>query len=342
MHLRRLPRWLAFVALAIVTNVASAKDEVAMFCGVSVPWCEALARGFRADTGIVVNITFKDSADALAHVAAEKDDPKHDVWYSGNGDSQLRAAETGLVDEYRSALLPLLHDWALRQGELARGRAIGVHAAVVGIGYNSKALANKRLPEPRCWADLARPEYRNELHFVNPSASRVGYTTLATLVQVFGEERAFELMKAIHRNAGNYAITANGAIRAVARAEATIGVAMLHDGATEIANGFPVQLVVPCEGTGYEVGSIALVANAPHPANARRFYDWVLTPAAQRIPAGTRNFHYLANRDAGSPPGVPDADNLRLIRYDFVKYATGAERKRLLEKWERDVHAQPR
>ena len=112
----------------------------------------------------------------------------------------------------RSALLPLLHDWALRQGELARGRAIGVHAAVVGIGYNSKALANKRLPEPRCWADLARPEYRNELHFVNPSASRVGYTTLATLVQVFGEERAFELMKAIHRNAGNYAITANGAI----------------------------------------------------------------------------------------------------------------------------------
>ena len=33
---------------------------------------------------------------------------------------------------------------------------------------------------------------------------------------------------------------------------------------------------------------------------------------------------------------------LRLIRYDFVKYATGAERKRLLEKWERDVHAQPR
>ena len=67
-----------------------------------------------------------------------------------------------------------------------------------------------------------------------------------------------------------------------------------------------------------------------------------LTPAAQRIPAGTRNFHYLANRDAGSPPGVPDADNLHLIRYDFVKYATGAERKRLLEKWERDVHAQPR
>jgi iron(III) transport system substrate-binding protein len=342
LHLRRLSRWLAFVALAMVTNVASAQDEVAMFCGVSVPWCEALARGFRADTGIVVNITFKDAADALANVAAEKDDPKHDVWYSGSGDSQLRAAETGLIDEYRSALLPMLHDWALHQGELSRGRAVGAHAAVVGIGYNSKALANKRLPEPRCWADLARPEYRNELHFANPSASRVGYMTLATLVQVFGEERAFELLKAMHRNASNYAITATGAIRAVARGEATIGVAMLHDGATEIANGFPVHLAVPCEGTGYDVGSIAIVTNAPHPANARRFYDWVLTPAAQRIAAGTRNFQYPANREAPSPAAMPDADNLRLIRYDFVKYATASERKRLLEKWERDVHAQPR
>lgn len=339
---RSLPRWLALAALAIVANVASAQGEVAVFCGLSVTWCESLARAFRADTGIVVKITFKDAADALAHVAAEKDEPKHDVWYSGSADSQLRAAETGLIDEYRSALLPLLHDWALRQSELSRGRSIGAHAAVVGIGYNSKALAIKRLPEPRCWADLARPEYRNELHFVSPTASRVGYTTLATLVQVLGEERAFELLKAMHRNAGNYAITANGAIRAVARGEATIGVAMLHDGAREIVNGFPVHLVAPCEGTGYEVGSIAVVANAPHPANARRFYDWVLTPVAQRIAADMRNLQYPANRDARSPAAVPDLDNIRLIPYDFAKYATASERKRLLERWERDVQAQPR
>jgi iron(III) transport system substrate-binding protein len=326
----------------LAAGVASAQEDVNVLCSVSVAWCEAMARAFRADSGIAVNITFKDPSDALAHVVAERDDPKHDVWYASNGEAHLRAAETGLIDEYQSSLASLLRDFALQQGELAKGRAIGTFAAVVGIGYNSKALANKHLPEPHCWTDLARPEYRNELHFANPSSTRVGYTSLATLLQLFGEERAFEIMKAIHRNATAYSITATGAMRAVARGEATIAVTMLHDGASEIVNGFPVRLVVPCEGTGYEVGSVAVITKARHPANARKFYDWVLTPAAQRLAASTRHFEYPANRDVPAPATLPRIDDMRLIRYDFVKYSASAEHQRLLEKWERDVHALPR
>ncbi len=333
---------MAVTLLAIVAQAAVAQGQVDVLCGVAVPWCESLADAFQIETGIAVNITLKDATDALASLAAERDAPKHDVWYSGSGDMHVRAVESGLLDEYRTPLLPLLHDWALRQSEQAKGRATGAHAGVIGIGYNRRALANKRLAEPRCWADLGKPEYRGEMQFVNPSSSRVGYLTLATLVQVFGEERAFELLKAIHRNATGYAITATGAIRAVARGETTIGVAMLHDGVAEIVNGFPVKLVVPCEGTGYDVGSIAVVTGAPHPMNARRFYDWVLTPVAQKIAAGGRNFEYPANRDAVGPVFAPDADDLRLIRFDFVKYGSAAERKRLLDKWERDVHASPR
>ena len=46
---------------------------------------------------------------------------------------------------------------------------------------------------------------------------------------------------------------------------------------------------------------MSIVAGAPHPANARRFYDWALTPAAQKIAAGTRNFQLPSNRDAATP-----------------------------------------
>jgi iron(III) transport system substrate-binding protein len=338
----RVARWLPVALLAIIAQVAGAQDQVDVLCGVAVPWCESLAEAFRAETGIAVTITLKEPTVALAALAAERDAPRHDVWYSGSGDMHVRAAAIGLLDEYRSPLLPLLHDWALHQAEQAKGRSIGAHAGVVGIGYNSKALANKRLAEPRCWADLGKPEYRGEMQVANPSSSPAGYLMLATLVQVFGEDRAFELLKAMHHNATRYAVTTSGAIRAVARGETTIGVAMLHDGVAEIVNGFPVKLVVPCEGTGYDVGSIAVVTGAPHPANARRFYDWVLAPGGQRIAAGGRNFVYPANRDAAAPVFAPEPDDLRLIRFDFGKYATAAERKRLIEKWERDVHASPR
>jgi iron(III) transport system substrate-binding protein len=68
----------------------------------------------------------------------------------------------------------------------------------------------------------------------------------------------------------------------------------------------------------------------------------VLTPVAQRIAASGRNFEYPANRDAADPASAPGSDDLRLIRYDFIRYGTAAERTRLLEKWERDVHAAPR
>ena len=67
-----------------------------------------------------------------------------------------------------------------------------------------------------------------------------------------------------------------------------------------------------------------------------------MTPAAQRLAASARHFEYPANRDVPSPAGVPAIEDVRLIRYDFVKYSASAEQKRLLEKWERDVHALPR
>ena len=169
-----------------------------------LPWCEALVARFQTDTGIVVNITLKDAADALAQVAAEKAIPKHDVWYSGTGDPHLRAAEMGLIDEYRSALLPQLHDWALRQAEQAKERTVGVTPA-----RSASATTARRWRTSTCRSRAAGPTSPG------PSTRRAalgesvrvgdGYPTLATLVQVFGEERAFELMKAIHRNAGNYA-----------------------------------------------------------------------------------------------------------------------------------------
>ena len=49
----------------------------------------------------------------------------------------------------------------------------------------------------------------------NPNASGTAYATLATFVQIFGEDKAFELLKGMHKNTNNYPRTGAGAIRAV-------------------------------------------------------------------------------------------------------------------------------
>jgi iron(III) transport system substrate-binding protein len=333
--------WLGGLALAVAAAVAQAQaqGEVHVLCSVPIPWCEATAQAFERDTGINATITQRGAGEAMATIAAERANPKHDIWYTGTGDPHLQAAETGLTDEYRSPMLPQLYDWAVRQAEQSKYRTVGVYTGALGIAYNSEIVAKKKLPEPKCWADLAKAEYRDEVQMANPNASGTAYATIATLVQIFGEDKAFELLKGIHRNTNAYPRTGSGPVRSVARGETTIAVTFLHDGMTEIANGFPVKLVVPCEGTGYEVGSMSIIKGAKNPENARKFYDWALTPAAQKIGGDLKNFQTPSNKAVPPPAGAPKLGEIKLINYDFAKYGSAAERKRLLEKWDREVYA---
>ncbi len=338
----RCIRTLAVAALALAATATHAQGQLNIICSVPIPWCEALVAQFQKDTGIKVGMTQKGSGEAMAQVAAEKANPKYDLWYAGTGDPHLQAAELGLTDEYKSPVLPQLYDWASRQAEQSKYKTVGIYTGALGIGYNPELLAKKNLPPPKCWADLANPMYRDEVQMANPNASGTAYSTLATFVQIFGEDKAFELMKGMHKNTNNYPRTGAGAIRAVARGETTIGVTFLHDGVTEIANGFPVKIVVPCEGTGYEVGSMSIVKGAKNLDNAKKFYDWALTPAAQKIGGDLKNFQTPSNKATPIPPGALKMSDLKLINYDFAKYGSAAERKRILEKWDKEVYAMPR
>src|SRR6185437_1332433 len=194
---------------------------------------------------------------------------------------------------------------------------------------------------PECWSDLARPEYRDAVQMGDPHSSASAYATIATLVELFGEDRAFELLRDIHRNVRDYRRTEAGSMRAAARGEALIAVTFLHDAMTEVVHGFPIRLVLPCEGIGYELGSMSIVKGAPNLDNAKRLYDWALTPAAQQIGGDTRNFQMPSNRATPIPRAAAMMSEIRLAPSSFAAYGT-AERQRLLERWDRQVRAMPR
>ena len=63
-----------------------------------------------------------------------------------------------------------------------------------------------------------------------------------------------------------------------------------------------MKILVPCEGTGYEVGSMSIVKGAKNLENARKFYDWAFTPAAQKIGAELKNFQVPSNKASPPPP----------------------------------------
>jgi len=176
----------------------------------------------------------------------------------------------------------------------------------------------------------------------NPNSSGTSYTMLATLVQLMGEDKAFDYLKALHKNVNQYTKSGAAPARAAATGESLVGITFQHDAVTQAVNGAPVKIVSPCEGTGYEIGSMSIIKGAKNLANARKWYDWALSPEAQAIGGGVKSFQVPSNKKAPVPAQAPKLAQIKLIDYDFAKYGSSAERTRLLKKWDNDVSKLPK
>ena len=156
------------------------------------------------------------------------------------------------------------------------------------------------------------------------------------------QDKAFDYLAKLHKNIATYQRSGVGPIKAVARGEAAISISFVHDGPGEKAQGFPLETITPSDGTGAEIGSMSIVRGARNLENAKKFYDWALTPGAQALGAATLQFQLPSNRETKVDPRVPDFRKIKMIDYDYAKYGQAAERKRLIQRWERDVNGQGR
>ena len=182
---------MAGLAVVVAAPAASAADKLTYYCSAQEDWCQLMANGFQDATGIEVKMTRKSSGETFAQVKAESSNPKGDVWWGGTGDPHLQAAEEGLTESYMSPMRDQLNDWAISQAESADNKTIGIYSGALGYGYNTELLAANNLPEPKCWEDLLKPEFKGHVQMANPNSSGTAYTTLATMVQLFGEEGGF-------------------------------------------------------------------------------------------------------------------------------------------------------
>jgi iron(III) transport system substrate-binding protein len=318
---------------------AQAQGQLTVYCSVQEEWCRPMVAAFERATGIRVAMTRKSAGETLTQIRAEAANPRGDIWWGGTGDPHMQAGQENLTVEYRSPGLSELHDWAVRQAEQAGHRTVGIYAGALGYTYNATELTRRRLTAPRCWADLTKPEFRDEVQVADPNTSGTAYTMLATVVQLMGEEPAFTFLRALHRNVNQYTRSGAAPARAAATGETLVGIVFLHDAVTQKVTGAPLEIVGPCEGTGYEIGSMSIIRGARNLDAAKRFYDWALTAEAQAIGAEAKAYQLPSNRAAPIPPQAPRFQDIKLIDYDFARWGNAEERNRLLARWDREVRA---
>ncbi len=329
-------------AMVMLAAPVRAQGELTVYCSVQEEWCRPMMQAFERKTGVKVSMTRKSSGETFAQIKAEAANPRGDVWWGGTGDPHLQAAEENLTEEYRSPQLANLLPWAVKQAEASKFRTVGIYAGALGYSFNTQQLARRNLPEPKCWADLAKAEYKDEVQVADPNSSGTAYTKVATLVQLMGEAKAFEFLKAMHKNVNQYTKSGAAPARAAATGESLIGITFLHDAVAQAVGGAPVKIVSPCEGTGYEIGSMSIIKGAKNMANAKAFFDWALTPEAQALGAEAKAYQVPSNAASTVPPQAPKLADIKLIDYDFAKYGSSAERTRLLAKWDAEVRNAPK
>jgi iron(III) transport system substrate-binding protein len=333
----------AALGLAAAAGASLVQAQLNLYCSSpNTAWCQGMANGFEKATGTSVSVVQKATGEMYAQIRAERANPKGDVWWAGPADSYLQAAEDGLLDEYRSANMIDLYDWARQISRASAYRVAGVYGGILALGYNTEIRDKKKLPVPKCWRDLANPVYKGDVMLGNPSTSGTAYLMLATLVQVFGEEEAFRLMGEINKNVTSYARSGIGPMTAITRGEVFVGSTVLHGVINEIVRGFPVEPILPCEGVGYEVAGVAIIKGARNRDAAQKFYDWALTADAQKIGLDLKEFAIPTNRNVVLPPMVPKLTDVKVIDYDFSRFGASDTRKRLLERWEKEINSAPK
>ena len=296
----------ALLAAGFMTSSAvNAQGRLVVYCSATNILCETTTKAFGEKYDVKTSFIRNGSGSTFAKVEAEKNNPQADVWFGGTFDPQAQAAELGLIEPYKSKHIDEIVE-RFRDPAKTKGHYVSaIYMGILGFGVNTERLAN---------------------------------TALATFVQLWGEDKAFDFLKALHPNVSQYTKSGVTPSRNAARGETAVGIGFLHDYALEKRQGAPLELVVPCEGTGYELGGVSILKGARNIDNAKLFVDWALSKEGQELAwKQGDSLQILTNTTAEQSPTAFDPNKLNLINYDFEKYGATEQRKALIEKWVQDV-----
>lgn len=320
------------------STVSQAAGRLVIYCSATNLMCEEEAKAFGEKYKVRTSFIRNGSGSTLAKIEAEKRNPQADVWYGGTLDPHAQAGEMGLLEAYKSPnlnqIMPQFQDPAKIKGNYSSAIYIGV----LGFGVNTDRLKQLNLPVPKCWEDLTKPIYKGEIQIADPQSSGTAYTALATFDQLWGEEKAFDYLKKLNANVSQYTKSGIAPARNAARGESAIGIGFLHDYSLEKEKNAPLELIVPCEGTGYEIGGVSIIKGARNMDNAKLFVDWALSKEAQELSwKKGQSYQILTNVEAETSPLALKLSDLNLIDYDMDKYGDADTRKKLISKWVSDV-----
>ena len=270
-----------------------------------------------------------------ARMLAEKDNPQADLIWGWAVTNMSEFVPKGMLVPYKPKGWEMIP--ANFKDPEGYWTAIDLYAAA--LVANTKVLEQKNLPMPKGWHDLLNPVYKDLLIMPNPASSGTGFLQVASLLVLLDpdyktkpveENKAWDFLKELDKNMGQYIKSGSKPAKLTAAGEYAVGCSFAFVYSSLKKKGFPVALVMPEEGAGFELESNALLKGAKHEAAAKKFLDWALSEGAMKEYAKFKLG--VAYPGIPGPEGLPALDTIKLAPMDFPWQSEN--RSKILEVWQ--------
>lgn len=305
---------------------------IVVYANIPVDQAAAFAQEYEKTSGVRVSIVPLSSADLLVKLKTEQTAPRADVVLAGI--ATLDAAKrSGLLAAYSSV-----------QTDIIPARFSEENDLWTGLWYDPIVFAAnrdflKKLPQPPAkWADLpgaAGVRLVMTDFLVADEAANLLYSMAAAK----GEEETLAYMAKLHPGITLYAKFLATPSRMTGLGEADIAITIQSEAVRYINDGFPLQIIVPTDGTAISITGAALTAGASQAAEAGRFIDWLTGDDAQRVLMKNKVFLIPTNPENAF---AKDNNARNIVPFQAKAVLSPDQKTKLLDKWVQTVRLSPR
>lgn len=341
--MKRSIRWVAAFLVGVMgllglggcggSGSAGGNKQLTVFTALPSEEIPAYVEAFQKESGIEVKFVRLSAGEMTVRVKGEKGHPTAAVMWGGSTDNYIAAMQDDLLEPYQSPSLENIP----QQYHDPKKTWNPFYIGAIGFACNTEWFKKQNMELPKSWKDLLDPRLKGQIMMAHPATSGTSYTILATILQLFGEEKGWDYMKQLHANIRQYTKSGAAPANSAGLGEAAVAIVFSHDGLKPRAEGYPIEVTFPSEGTGYEVGAMALIkgADPEQTPAAKAFIDWCLSKQGQEVFRENGSNRLPLNTQAAVAEGLTPIEKLPVIKYD-AEWA-GTHKKEFLDRFSQEI-----
>lgn len=333
--LGRHARLFGAVAALVLMAAAARAGEITAYTSLEEDDVRVYLQGFaKAQPGVKVNVLRLSTGDLGARMLAEKANPRHDVIWGWAVTNMVDPRILEMAEAYKPAGIDKVNP-AFKDKD---GRWFATTGYFAGFCVNQEILKKNNLPMPASWQDLLNPAYKGQIVMPNAASSGTGYLQVVSILQMKGEEKGWQFLKELDKNIAQYIKSGSRPCKMASSGEYAIGLSFAFSAVKQVMEGFPIKLVVPSEGAGYETEVSALMKTSKNKPDSKLFLDWLLTLEAAKLYGERAEMSSVPGAKAPEAvlkAGLPEDVTKVLYKMDFD--ASARDKDRIVAEWKTKI-----